>query len=1077
MRKTLVHRCLALLLTLAVCLALVPGTWAAEEASTPSVTIDRSFTSPLERGTAITLKATTVPEDGTVEWESKNPDIARVNSQTGSVTAISAGEATIVAHFGEKTDEVTIVVSGIAAVEDPFIIHENETLPLDSVIKTYGGATKTNLEFSSRDTSVARVDGREITGLREGKSIIDATSNGGKYPTTFTVQVDPDPTTEIKADTITTTDTLPFSGLNFAGQLGGKVEYVTGLFVPTDRGTLYYEYSSESEPGRGVGQVDTYYRNPGPGQRALDGITFVPKPDYLGGNVTITYTAVTTDGRTYSCKITFSIKGISADSGSGIALKTSYGTAVQFDSIEFGSVCREKLGVQLDYVVFAQPPERQGTLYTNYSSADSYGSVVDIHGQYSRRSIDDVWFVPAPGYSGPVTVYYTGFGSNGKSYSGQVIITVEQEDKVAIGGLGYSVSLGGVARFDDEDFNDYCQELLDTSQTLSGIRFESLPGESDGVLYYEYQSSDNTGSRAAVGTVYYYGLRTPRIDRLTFVPAGDSAGTLKLPFTGWTTDGTSFSGNVEINIHGGATTGDIYYSCAPGKSVSFLSSDFTSLSRTMTGRTLDYIRFRDLPSASEGYLNIGSSRVSTGTSYDTSDIGKMSFRASSGFSGLVNITFEGRSTNGDAFTGVVTIGSSGTGSNTGSGGSTIRYTTDSKTAAVFDRDDFDDLSQWQTDRNVSFVYFDPPPSSQGTLYQNYRSSSNKGTRITSSTSIARGELNQVAFVPASGYTGTVYIDFTGTAANGEDIDGTVEIEVSQPAADVSVQYSTHASPVRFHAGDLAQSGASLSSVQFTSLPSPAAGYLYAQYASPILYGQQASTGISYRTGGGNLISDLAFVPRAGYTGTVTIPYTGTNSSGTTFMGEVVITVLPSYSSSYFSDMASYNNSQRAAVDFLYDHNITRGIGNSQYGPENSIRRGDFARMLYQAFEFSPTSSGAFVDVSPGAYYAEAVNALYARGIVSGVGNGYYAPDGALTRQDAVCMVQRAMRAVGWNASDGYATALSGYDDSGSVSGYAQGAMALAVQRGYLPTTGGLLNPQRPLTRVDMAEILHRVLTY
>ena len=75
------------------------------------------------------------------------------------------------------------------------------------------------------------------------------------------------------------------------------------------------------------------------------------------------------------------------------------------------------------------------------------------------------------------------------------------------------------------------------------------------------------------------------------------------------------------------------------------------------------------------------------------------------------------------------------------------------------------------------------------------------------------------------------------------------------------------------------------------------------------------------------------------------------------------------------------------------------------------------------------------------------------------------------------MVQRAMRAVGMSANDASSVFLTPYSDSGSVSGYAQGAMANAVQQGYLPTSGGRLSPTQPLTRVDMAEIIHRVLTY
>ena len=1096
MKKTRGQRWLSLLLALAVCLALVPAA-GAEDAEPEYIIKGAPSSGVLEPRNTATLSLVTKNEAGKetqvsgVIWTSSAPKIASVHYSSGVVTGDGAGKATITATLdGKDVASVDIEVSGIAikeGAEVPVVVYENgDPFPLNTVIDFFGAAVPQSIYFTSRDPYTAEiVSETRIKGLRVGEVTVDAVANDGAYSIPISVRIDPDETTDQKLSrTVRTGEALPFSSseLNsiFANLVGGDMEYVTGLFVPTAQGTLYYGYQSEAEPGAGVGQVETYYRNPSPGQRALSSVTFVPKSSYAGGDVTITYNAITEDGRTYSCKITVTVQGGSAASGGSqagsISMKTTYNTAVKLDSIEFGSVCREKLGTQLEYVIFSQPPERQGALYTNYSAAGSYGSVVDIRRQYSRKEIDDVWFVPAPGYNnGTVTVYYTGFGTNGKSYSGQVLIEVGVEDQVAIGGLSYTTSPGSAVHFNDDDFDEYCQNILENSQTLSGIRFESLPSESDGVLYYDYQSSTNTGSRAAAGTVYYNGTRAPRIDRLTFVPSESFTGTLKLPFTGWSTDGTSFSGNVEINVRGSALVGDIYYSCAPGQSVSFVSGDFASLSLTLTGSTLNYIRFLDLPSSAEGSLFYGSSLAATGTPYSNSYLGRLSFRATNRFTGPVYISFEGYSRLGDTFTGVITIGSTGTGTRSGS----IRYTTNWKSAAVFEEDDFDDLSLWETGWDVSSVRFDLPSSSQGTLYRNYYSSSSPGTRLTSGYSVNASGLDRVAFVPVSGYTGTVYISFTATAAgSGGPFTGTVEIEVTAPPADAAARYSTRTEVVRFYADDLARNGYNLSSIQFTSLPPASAGYLYYRYTSPIQYGQQVSTGTVYRTSGSNLISDLAFMPRAGYSGTVTIPYTGTNSNNTTFTGEVVITVSPSYNSSYFSDMANYSNTQRAAVDFLYNHNITNGLITGQYGPANSIRRGDFALMLYRAFELSPTASaGAFVDVSPSAYYAEAVNALYTRGVVSGIGNGYYAPESNLTRQDAICMVQRAMRAVGWSANDGPSGALTGYGDSGSVSSYAQGAMALAVQRGYLPTSGGLLNPRQPLTRVDMAEILHRVLTY
>lgn len=1023
----------------------------------------------------------TTPANSKYTWSTSDRSVAVV--ENGNIRAVGPGEATLTVTANDNpdvNDSVDVMVRGFKKLKDSATIKENGSVSLSDLIETFG-TTYNDLTIWSNKPTVAEVVGNEIKGKSPGTATITATAKSGNFSVNFMIEVEADGKNTIDAGTIRSTETLRFSTLysDFSEQAGGELDHIMGLSVDTKKGTLFYNYISEDVPNIGVGD-SAYYRSPTVGQRGISDITFVPKRDFAGGEVVINYTAVSKGNQNYRCRITLTVDpgtGTTAD----ISLTTKYNTPVQFDANEFDRVCKERTGSRLDYVIFAQPPTRQGTLYTNYSASGNYGSVVSTTAQYSLRSLDDIWFVPAPGYTGPVTVYYTGHsvGTPGSSYAGQITITVGEDTGVAIGGVSYETSKGGVVYLDDRDFDNYCQERLDDSHTLNHLRFNALPSASEGVLYYDYRSSTNTGSPAAAGTPYYNGTRNPRIDRLAFVPAADFVGTVRIPFTAQTTNGDTFSGDAIINVRGGTAVGDIQYTCAPGRSVSFDDTHFNRLSRDATGSSLNYIEFQSLPSGSDGTLYYNSSTARTGTRYyngsSSPRIDNLSFRASSSFSGVVNIPFVGRATNGESFNGVVTVSSSGSGSR----GDSIRYTTDSKSAAVFDRDDFDDLSQWETDRSISSVRFEIPSSSQGYLYRNYRSSSSMGTRLTSTTTITASDLDRVAFVPASGYTGTVYIDFRGTASgSGGTFDGTVEIEVGRAQADNTASYSTRIAPVRLNSSDLGRRGSTLSSVRFTAMPPAGTGYLYYQYVSPTHYGQQANTGTTYRVSGSNLISDLSFVPRAGYSGTVTIPYIGTNSNGTTFEGEVFITVTPGYGSTYFSDMSGYSPAQQAAVDFLYDHNVTRGLAQGQYGPESHIRRGDFARMVYQAFELSPVgTTNAFSDVPAGAYYAEAVNALYARGVVSGVGGGRYSPDSALTRQDAICMVQRAMRTVGWSANDGYTGALAGYSDGDSVSGYAQGAMSFAVQRGYLPTTGGRLSPTQPLTRVDMAEIIHRVLTY
>ena len=229
--------------------------------------------------------------------------------------------------------------------------------------------------------------------------------------------------------------------------------------------------------------------------------------------------------------------------------------------------------------------------------------------------------------------------------------------------------------------------------------------------------------------------------------------------------------------------------------------------------------------------------------------------------------------------------------------------------------------------------------------------------------------------------------------------------------------------------------------------------------------------------GQNPVSSLSFVPKAGYWGTVTLPYTATNSDGTQYTGQVVINVDTPLYSSYFNDLYGANTDTLAAVDFLYTQEVVNGRSPGQYGPQLSIRRGDFCLMLFRAFQFAGAgSTQSFRDVPGDAYYAQAVNTLRSLGIVDGVGGNLFMPDGTLSRQDASLMVQRTLRTAGLPAADGNAGVLTNYPDGQQVATYAVGGVACMVEQGLLPDVYGQLAPAAPLTRADIAVLLHRAMT-
>jgi len=644
--------------------------------------------------------------------------------------------------------------------------------------------------------------------------------------------------------------------------------------------------------------------------------------------------------------------------------------------------------------------------------------------------------------------------------------------------------------FDGDDFDDYCRSK--TGRTLRYVEF-TLPDREEGSLQYDYRSSAHAGTPVSAGTSYYLS-QNPRISRVSFVPADGFTGRVAIPFTGWDNQGGRFAGTVEVNVRISGGKGDVYYVCKAGKSVKLDNDDFNDLSEDITGERLNYIVFTGLPASGDGTLyhsrtsSSSGTRVARDTRYYNSRaprIENLSFWAADNFSSDIEIPFTGYDLNGDSFTGTMVI-SARSGGGSSSSRSDIVYSTDYQEPVDFAARDFDELCYEETDEDLNYVRFDLPSSREGTLYYDYRASASSNAKVKESTNYYRSGSNgisRITFVPADGFSGYVDIDFTGYAKDGSRFTGTVEIRVDEDDRVTQggrVVYTTRQAPVRLRASDFQGviARGTLRSLRFGYLPPESAGRLYFRYNGPTDYAWQASASTEYLASGSPAISDLTFVPKAGYVGLVTVPYTATTTGGIQVTGDLLIYVEQGGGSLYFTDMGGYSGEAQTAVDYLKEQGVVSGITATTYGPQQSIRRGDFALMLTRAFRL--TSSGGsgqrFSDVPADAYYADAVQTLRALGIVTGMGGNQYQPSGVLSRQDAMLMVQRAMRLAGWSASDGPVGALSAYSDGTAVSSYAQGAMAYMVQQGLLPISNGRLSPKGDLTRVDMAVLLHRAMT-
>ena len=166
--------------------------------SVESVTLDKTTLELEEEGTA-TLAATVKPDnatDKTVTWTSSDATVATVDN-TGKVTAVKKGTATITAKAGDKSATCTVnvkekspvAVESITVTPATTTLEVGKTTVLGVTFKPENVADKT-VTWKSSDESKATVDSKgAVTAKAEGTVTITATTKEGNKSATCTVTI------------------------------------------------------------------------------------------------------------------------------------------------------------------------------------------------------------------------------------------------------------------------------------------------------------------------------------------------------------------------------------------------------------------------------------------------------------------------------------------------------------------------------------------------------------------------------------------------------------------------------------------------------------------------------------------------------------------------------------------------------------------------------------------------------------------------------------------------------------------------------------------------------------------------
>lgn len=906
--------------------------------------------------------------------------------KTVRLTRGAPGKATVTASYGGSTATQKIEVSGIVLNAETATLLVGQTKVL-AVKESFGFAKSSSdatTVWTSSDPSIVTVVNGELQPWKLGTAIITANKNG--YTATCEVKVTEDEESVIGGLSATTSSPLTFDKLytRIDGIVQKKtreedaegnvtqstLHYITNVTVPVEQGTLYYNYDSESNTGAGVGATDRFVN-----QRTssiletLDKLYFVPRQGF-NGTAEISLVGWAQNGRAVSVTVRVTVQG-----SQGIFYKTASGQPAYFQGSDFNAYCQAKNGRDMSYVTFNLPQASQGGLYHGYVGQGQYAGKVSTTTQYGRTGrniIDDVCFVPSESFEGKVSVSFRGVDTAGKSFTGQVEINVTSpsgEGETA--NIYQSGQRGEPVKLEASLFNAACQNTI--GDTLAYVRFQ-LPSYDKGTLYYNYQGG--SGSRVSADSRYYYS-GTPGIGGVSFVPAGNDADRVSIPYTGYGEGGTSFTGTLYITLEE-ENRSTIHYAVSKGASVSFRVSDFNNVAQYQMGANLDYVTFQ-FPTLSTA---------------------------------LGRLYYDYRGTN--------------------------NY------------------------RSVSSI----------TPY--YRLPSNSWQQQLSLISFHAGTTAGSVTIPFTVYSAA------DSAGRRQSFQGTLVIQVGAVSpADVTLSgYSS--SQIRLSSYGISAvcrqvMNQDLSYIRITSLPEAEQGRLYYGY-NGFKTGSEVKSGDRYYYTGAPGIDQLSFVPRGGYSGQAEITYIGySRNGGEQVSGKIVLNISQAATSQRYNDMGRHGWAVDA-VEFLSRDGTVQGVGNGRYNPTGQITKGDFALMLVRAFGFRASNTVSFKDVPADSYYAHAISVAHQLGIATGY-NGSFEPKRALTRQEAMLMVYRALQADGNPLNNGLTADLSVYRDSGQIAGEAREALGALILMGVVEGDGnGTLRPLDRLNRAETACLMHRLMT-
>lgn len=179
----------------------------------------------------------------------------------------------------------------------------------------------------------------------------------------------------------------------------------------------------------------------------------------------------------------------------------------------------------------------------------------------------------------------------------------------------------------------------------------------------------------------------------------------------------------------------------------------------------------------------------------------------------------------------------------------------------------------------------------------------------------------------------------------------------------------------------------------------------------------------------------------------------------------------------FADITGHK--YRNPIEALAEREIINGKSETVFEPDSTMTRAEFATIVTRGLGLPQSNRGVFDDVTENDWFFSYVNTAHSYGIIKGVSQSRFNPNGTITREEAAVIITRTAALCGMDTQmDTFAVrnVLAQFSDYVKASPWAQSSLGFCYNEGILDSSVMDIKPTEAVTRGEIASMIYRMLS-